>query len=445
MKLELSHFSLFPKFIPAGSDAQIRIRPLFDNVRFPGISQIKVQVFEADSGPRGPDLCRAAEMTGGVLVIRAAFGREGQYNIRVSLAEVPGWAETLPWAKTDSREFHFSVYALDTDLFRLHPFKGELHCHSVFSDGTESPAYVAADYRRAGFDFMALTDHSKYQPSLDAVEYWKNLHNGFKLYPGEEVHLPCCGYVEHLYQHVHVVNFGGRASVNGYAYANEARFLSEVKARMPEFDGLSEADRFVAASAEWAFDKVREYGGFCTLAHPYWQQNDTNVVPETVITALLDRCKFDALEVYGGFTKPVWRGNCLQAARYHQELARGKRIPVVGASDSHGYRQDSGGCFCTVVLAGANTLGALSEAVRQGNCVAIHSFENEIPHLAGDFRLVKFVSFLLDEYFPLHERICRIEGELMLSALAGDDNSKTLLEIRGAPAEEFRDNCYRAD
>ncbi len=445
MKLELSHFSLFPKFIPAGAEAAIRIRPLFDNVKFPDISKIKVQVFEADSGPSAPDLCRAVEMTGGVLVIRAAFEREGQYNIRVSLAEVPGWSETLSWARTDGREFHFSVYALEADLFRLRPFKGELHCHSVFSDGTESPAYVAADYRRGGFDFMALTDHSKYRPSLEAMEYWKNLHNGFKLYPGEEVHLPCCGYLKNLYHHVHVVNFGGSASVNDYAYADEQRFLSEVKVRMAEFDGLSEADQFLAASAEWAFDKVREYGGLCTLAHPYWQQNDTNVVPETVISALLDRCRFDALEVFGGFTKPAWRANCLQAARYHRELACGKRIPVVGASDSHGYRFDGAGSYYTVVLAGANTLGELSGAVRQGNCVAVHSFKDEIPHLAGDFRLVKLVSFLLDEYFPLHERICRIEGELMLSALAGDDNSKALLEMRGAPSEEFRERCYRAD
>lgn len=37
--------------------------------------------------------------------------------------------------------------------------KGALHVHSTNSDGADHPHAVIADYRRLGYDFMALTDH----------------------------------------------------------------------------------------------------------------------------------------------------------------------------------------------------------------------------------------------------------------------------------------------
>ena len=39
-------------------------------------------------------------------------------------------------------------------------FKGNLHCHSYWSDGLAFPDQAVRDYREAGFDFCALTDHN---------------------------------------------------------------------------------------------------------------------------------------------------------------------------------------------------------------------------------------------------------------------------------------------
>ena len=47
--------------------------------------------------------------------------------------------------------------------------------HSHYSDGQESPAYVAAACRREGLDFMALTDHGQYKPSLEAQQAFENV------------------------------------------------------------------------------------------------------------------------------------------------------------------------------------------------------------------------------------------------------------------------------
>ncbi len=39
-------------------------------------------------------------------------------------------------------------------------FRGNLHCHTTNSDGDASPAEVARFYKRAGFDFLCITDHN---------------------------------------------------------------------------------------------------------------------------------------------------------------------------------------------------------------------------------------------------------------------------------------------
>jgi hypothetical protein len=43
-------------------------------------------------------------------------------------------------------------------------FKGQLHAHTTNSDGTQSPAVVMAAYKKAGYDFAAITDHNHNTP-----------------------------------------------------------------------------------------------------------------------------------------------------------------------------------------------------------------------------------------------------------------------------------------
>ena len=46
-------------------------------------------------------------------------------------------------------------------------FKGNLHCHSYWSDGRAFPDQAIRDYRDAGFDFCALTDHNRLETDCD--------------------------------------------------------------------------------------------------------------------------------------------------------------------------------------------------------------------------------------------------------------------------------------
>lgn len=45
--------------------------------------------------------------------------------------------------------------------------RGNLHAHSTTSDGLENPDEVFRAYARQGYDFLALTEHDRYEPAAD--------------------------------------------------------------------------------------------------------------------------------------------------------------------------------------------------------------------------------------------------------------------------------------
>jgi hypothetical protein len=56
------------------------------------------------------------------------------------------------------------------------------------------------------------------------------------------------------------------------------------------------------------------------------------------VTRLFEQLPFDAYEIIGGFSLNEPESNILQAARYNDERARGRSLPIVGVSDAHGGR-----------------------------------------------------------------------------------------------------------
>jgi predicted metal-dependent phosphoesterase TrpH len=49
--------------------------------------------------------------------------------------------------------------------------RGNLHAHTVFSDGVKSPRELIAAYEALGYDFLAITDHEDLIPG----DYWQAL------------------------------------------------------------------------------------------------------------------------------------------------------------------------------------------------------------------------------------------------------------------------------
>ncbi len=405
-------FAVYPVLVMAGNPATITILPLYDHCRFIPGEQYKVTIFPTQwreaPAPAGNDGEIHAVAGDGALHIDVCCAQEQEYVLLVEAISAE--------ARVGKREFR--IYALAADLFRLRPYKGDFHLHSCCSDGRECPGYVAGACRRIGLDFMALTDHRRYEPSLAAGRAYAGVDSDLGIFPGEEVHPPDVP--------VHIVNFGGSFSVNAL-FADPA-YQAGVQELAERLSDIPAALRQRYAACVWCFEKIREGGGLGIFCHPYWFTRYRYDVPEELTSLLFSRQPYDALELIGGYHRWEVESNMLQVARYHAEQAAGKTIPIVGASDAHGCETgELFGWYYTIVFSPTPKLEDITAAVKSLHSVAVEAVAGETPRAHGPFRLVKYAQFLLREVFPQHDAICTAEGAQMLAYLAGDKQAAVAL------------------
>ena len=165
-------FELTPKVVPLARETSLTLQAQ-PGTRFEEIEhEVRIYPMEwrAGSDVAGVTTVKARP-TEGALRISHRFADEQEYLVAV-------------FGNDPKRALaSFRVYAVADDLFSLQPYKGDLHQHSHHSDGKEAPAYVAAYNRKLGMDFMALTDHHKYAPSLEGDP-------GFRRPAHRPAHLP---------------------------------------------------------------------------------------------------------------------------------------------------------------------------------------------------------------------------------------------------------------
>src|SRR4051794_2870151 len=65
-------------------------------------------------------------------------------------------------------------------------YKGNLHTHTLNSDGDSTPHEVATWYREHGYQFLVLTDHN-YLTEITGLNAIHAAKEKFLLVPGEEV------------------------------------------------------------------------------------------------------------------------------------------------------------------------------------------------------------------------------------------------------------------
>ena len=163
--------------------------------------------------------------------------------------------------------------------------KGDLHAHTLASDGVLTTPELAWHARRHGLDFLAITDHNQMitRASLPQVP-------GLTLIPGLEW-----------------THFRGHANFLGVEKPYDAPFFAntpeEIRAR---------------------FDSAHQRGALITLNHPF----------DAGCEFLLDMhsLPYDCLEVWNG---PMRQSNLQAIALWQSLLAAGKKVPISGGSDYH--------------------------------------------------------------------------------------------------------------
>lgn len=440
MKTILEDYAIFPKVARTGENTRVHIRPLGRHAAFEAGRRYAVNIIpmgergQAPFHPFSPfhpyaeahgmrelsrseaaakRVFRAVEVTADAdgLVFDWRFPSEQEYVIEVLRAE------------DERRVAALRVYAVREDLYGLLPLKGNMHTHSFRSDGREAPEIVAAVYRKAGYDYIALTDHGQYAPSLEAIRAYDGAPIDMRLYPGEEVHAPD--------NNIHIINFGGESSVNDWMRENPLEYYRQCEDRRAAL-GLDDSfTAFEYASSQWVFDQIRARGGMAILAHPNWIWCDAYNIRTEIYERFLREGGYDALELLNGGNTP--EENEMQVNLWQEGRAKGSAAIATGSDDSHG--AINGQWFdiaWTYVLAETNDRDAIIGAIRARRCVAALRYHGESTHYYGDARMTAYFGFLDREYFPLHDELCVEEGRLMKAWVCGDPDAKArLAQLRG--------------
>jgi hypothetical protein len=431
MKTELHNYDIFPKVIQAGKESQITVKPLGWHSAFEKDKNYTVSICPLHEGYRGDYPERRNfinfEVTpdsDGCIRFKFEFFSEQQYYIRI---------------KSETFYTQLSVYAVNKDLCGRYPFKGDLHVHSRYSDGQQSPAIVCANYRKTGYDFMAITDHSQYYPSLEAIEVYKNAPIELTIIPGEEIHAPPIN--NRNLTDIHIVNFGGEYSVNELIgrilnaddkksrdkladeFYKKAKKYAE-SLNIPE--GMNETEKLSYAACHWIFEEIRKANGLGIFCHPYWI-SDVFQVPPEFTDYMMQEQPFDAFEVLGGDV--VFEMNGFQTIQYYEDLAKGRKYPIVGSTDSHNSVNSRVSHVCsTIVFSPENEKTALISSIKDFYSVAVDTLSAE-PRYVGSLRLVKYACFLEQEFFPLHDDLCYEEGRAMKDYACGVDGADKILSV----------------
>jgi len=191
MKATLARFRCFPSVVRANEETEITVRSYDSNFCFCDDITYEVQFVPQDIS----DVPLDHEITllgyeksrktffvkpqNGELKLRYFFSGEQEWRIHISTKEYEKHQNPMYyaykehwWSKIEApkRGIDLFVYSLSDDLYNRRVLRGDLHVHTVASDGDDSAQAVCAAYRKAGRDFLAVTDHHVYNASKHAKE-----------------------------------------------------------------------------------------------------------------------------------------------------------------------------------------------------------------------------------------------------------------------------------
>ena len=78
-------------------------------------------------------------------------------------------------------------------------------------------------------------------------------------------------------------------------------------------------------------------------------------------------------------------------------------------------------------VAKQNKTEDIKDAVKKGYSVAIDTISPEY-RVVGDFRLAKYGSFLMENWYPLHDRLCGPQGTYMREYVLGNPSAEDILK-----------------
>ena len=211
--------------------------------------------------------------------------------------------------------------------------KGGLHCHTTRSDGSCTPEEVMRLHRENGYDFLAITDHRRYNHVNFAPE------TGLTIIPGMEFDnsnsIPC----RHGFRTYHTVCIGpSREDGNGFDH--EEILPSAIAPDQQTYQVF--------------LDEIHAKKHLTIYCHAEWSSTPARY--------------FDKLR--GNFAMEIWNSGCVidndmdkDAAYWDELLGQGIRIFGVATDDGHPIYHH---CKGWVMVNAENNVNAILKALEDG-------------------------------------------------------------------------------
>lgn len=176
---------------------------------------------------------------------------------------------------------------------KAHMYRGQLHAHTTNSDGTQKPAEVVAAYKRAGYGFVAITDHNwiTADPGVPGIVFIQSVENNLESSDD--------------WKRCHHEN-----RIGAKTYAPGLRMPQEV------------------------IDRSREEDGFVQINHPDWPGSYPKN-PCWSDTELLNVRRYDAVELWNASDDD---SNNNAEPRVDYLLSHGQKTFVTAVDDCHDVR-----------------------------------------------------------------------------------------------------------
>ena len=415
MRNESRFFTVFPSVVKAGEKTEITISTIHEKRLIKdGEYRLKVVPKEKRDVERNAEL----KILGNKFNELTVTAKDSKITFSYNFKDEQEY-RLIILNENGVKMYDFGVYALETDLFDTMPYRGDMHMHTTCSDGLGTIAQLTSAYRQLGLDFICITDHHKYAPSLEAIKMFEGVETGLIILPGEEVHNCDMGYI-------HIINLGGKSSVNELIEADYENLCKKFKEEAKKIEDLSEINAFDFVMRKWICDKIRECGGKAVFPHPYWTIRDEYHVETEFSKYTLNKGIYDIFEVFGGCSPSE---NRLQAALWQDLKLSGIDMPIVGSTDTHDYLNDNDlfGKYCTLVF--KKNGEEIPDAIMGKRTVAVDLVDEKNPYIVGDFRLVKYATFLMENFYPVYETYTEDLGALMRSYVETKDCKEAIKAV----------------
>ena len=192
-----------------------------------------------------------------------------------------------------------------------HWYKGNIHAHTTGSDGRLSPGQMCEVYRKAGYDFLAITDHNALTDTSSCSS------SDFLTIPAIEIGIGPD----------HVLHIGAESRRAGSGLAT---ILGE----------------------------LREEPGLAIVAHPRW----SNMTWDRIASV----SDYVGIEIYN-YSVDINRGRGYSVELWDMLLESGRRVWGFAVDDSH-YREERPNCCGGWIVVAADTLtqGDILDAIERG-------------------------------------------------------------------------------